>query len=393
MTTLSEQQVQRDPRVLREAWETPATFALLPAKMSVDSKWIANGLALLPDELQQGHYVLLTSGTTGTPKLVVGRRERSEKLAAILHRQQESEPVEETLVLLPLSYSYAFVNQWLWAECFRRSLKLTPGFNNPSAMLDAFRKSRNAMICLVGVQVPLLTSYFQGQSFPGIIRVHFAGGRFPQEQLPALRELFPQATIFNNYGCAEALPRLTLRKADAAEESADIGTPLPGIELSTNDASELLFRSPYRAVGIVEAGQFHALPSAEWTQSGDLAQLTDRGSWRLLGRASEVFKRHGEKISLATLITTVTSTWAGQAVFYRERDARGEDGHVLVLAPAPAPGQLQAVLLSLRRNHGRAHWPLRIESVLALPLLANGKPDVQATAAREDKTLLWYQRI
>jgi acyl-CoA synthetase (AMP-forming)/AMP-acid ligase II len=393
MMMLMEKEAQRDIQLLRQAWKDGPTFALLPEKTGVDHEWIENGLSLLPDEMKNGHFVLLTSGTTGAPKLVIGQRQRSEKLAATLHRLQESEPVEETILALPLSYSYAFVNQWLWSHCHQRSLRLTPGLSDPAVLLRALQQARNAMICLVGVQVPLLASYFQGQSFPGIIRVHFAGGRFPQENLPLVRALFPEATIFNNYGCAEALPRLTLRKAEAADEAADIGRPLPGIELSANDATELLFRSPYRAVGIVEDARFNPIPSETWVKSGDLAQPTEQGTWRLLGRASEVFKRHGEKISLAALMTTVTGTWTGQAIFYRERDASGEDGHVLVLAPAPAPGQLQEILLSLRRRHGRAHWPLRIECAAALPLLPNGKPDVHEATVMKDKTLLWYQRI
>ena len=92
-------------------------------------------------------------------------------------------------------------------------------------------------------------------------------------------------------------------------------------------------------------------------------------------------------------MTTVTATWNGQAVFFRERDPKGEDGHVLVLSPAPADGQLQAILQSLRRHHGRAHWPLRIECAPALPLLPNGKPDVQGAATLKEKTQLWSQRI
>jgi acyl-coenzyme A synthetase/AMP-(fatty) acid ligase len=393
MMTLLENEAQRDIQLLRQAWDNKPTFAFLPDKTGVDAAWIEKNLSLLPEALQNGHFVLLTSGTTGTPKLVIGQRQRSEQLAATLHQLQEGEPVEETILALPLSYSYAFVNQWLWSHCHQRPLRLTPGLSDPAALLRALQQARNAMICLVGVQVPLLASYFQGQSFPGVIRVHFAGGRFPQENLPLVRALFPKSTIFNNYGCAEALPRLTLRKAGESDEAADIGRPLPGIELSTNDASELLFRSPYRAVGIVEDARFNLLPAETWVKSGDLAQPTERGTWRLLGRANEVFKRHGEKISLATLMTTVTATWTGQAVFYRERDANGEDGHVLVLAPAPAPDQLQEILSSLRRRHGRAHWPLRIEGAAALPLLPNGKPDVHGAAAITDKTRLWHQRI
>ena len=393
MTTLLEKEAQRDIQLLRRAWENKSTFAFLTEKTGVGHEWIEKSLSLLPDEMKNGHFVLLTSGTTGAPKLVIGQRQRSEKLAATLHQLQEGEPVEETILALPLSYSYAFVNQWLWSHCHQRRLRLTSGLSDPTALRQALQQARNAMICLVGVQVPLLASYFQGQSFPGIIRVHFAGGRFPQENLPLVRALFPKATIFNNYGCAEALPRLTLRKAEEADQAADVGRPLPGVELSVNEATELLFRSPYRAVGIVEDAKFSLIPSEAWVKSGDLAQPTEQGTWRLLGRASEVFKRHGEKISLATLMTTVTGAWTGQAVFYREPDSSGEDGCVLVLAPAPAPGQLQEILLSLRQHHGRAHWPLRIECSAALPLLPNGKPDVHGAAVMKDKTRLWYQRI
>jgi acyl-CoA synthetase (AMP-forming)/AMP-acid ligase II len=393
MTILLETEVQREIQRLHRAWEDNPTFALVPEKSGVKNEWIEKGLALLPDELKNGHFVLLTSGTTGAPKLIVGQRQRSEKLATVLHQAQESEPVQETILALPLSYSYAFVNQWLWSHCHQRTLKLTPGLSDPAEMRRALQQARKAMICLVGVQVPLLAAYFKDETFPGVLRVHFAGGRFPQENLPLVRALFPEAAIFNNYGCAEALPRLTLRKAEEADQASDVGRPLPGIELSTNDANELLFRSPYGAVGIVEDDKFNAITFEAWVKSGDLAQPTELGTWRLLGRANEIFKRHGEKISLATLMTTVTGIWTGQAVFYREQDSSGENGHVLVLAPPPAPGQLQEILLSFRRHHGRAHWPLRIEGVAALPLLPNGKTDVSGAAAMNDKTLLWHQRI
>ena len=73
------------------------------------------------------------------------------------------------------------------------------------------------MICLIGAQVPLLIEYYAGHVFSGVIRVHFAGGRFPAERLGDLHQIFPNAQIFNNYGCAEALPRLTLRPAEAAD--------------------------------------------------------------------------------------------------------------------------------------------------------------------------------
>ena len=382
-----------DFAALHEAWSDPKTFAFIPQKTAVSAQWVEAGLATIPAGLQTGHFALLTSGSTGLPKLVIGARARSEALARVLHDAQRSAEVEETLVVLPLSYCYAFVNQWLWARTFGRRLVPTPGFAQPDELLKNLRQAKNAMLCLVGAQVALLERFFAGERFSGVVRLHFAGGRFPEERLDSLRQLFPSALIFNNYGCAEAMPRLTLRQALEKSTANDIGRPLAGIELrAAPESHELSFRSPYGAVGFVDQNQnFHAITDGEWVATGDLASVERDGSLRLLGRAGEVFKRHGEKIALPVLLGTVGQNWPGQAAFYRQKDAAGEDGCVLVLAPHPTEPQLRRVLKGFRDNHPRAHWPLRIESVEVLPVLSSGKPDTGSLAKLADKQLKWKQ--
>jgi acyl-CoA synthetase (AMP-forming)/AMP-acid ligase II len=292
-----------------------------------------------------------------------------------------------------LSYSYAFVNQWLWAHVFGRRLHLTHGFSEPDTLQTALAEAEYAALCLVGTQVPLIRRFFPDAVFPGIIRLHFAGGRFPQEHLDFLRERFPNAQIYNNYGCAEAMPRLTLRRAEDASEAANVGHPLPGVELRSDDDKRLLFRSPYRAVAIVDDAGFRPIADDEWLPTGDLGEPVGDGSWRLLGRANEVFKRHGEKISLASLLTSVRAHWSGDAAFYREADPQGEESCVLVLSPQPDEGQLRALLQVFRKHYTRPHWPIRIESLAQLPLLPNGKPDLVGLKSAPDKQLHWRQRI
>ena len=276
----------------------------------------------LPADLQTGHYALLTSGSTGTPKLIVGRRERTEALVRVLHRLQELDDAAETIVTLPLTYSYAFVNQWLWSQAFKRRLILTRGLAEPDHLRERLASASQAMLCLVGAQVPLLLQHFGHESFPGVTRLNFAGGRFPQEHLTALRQLFPASRIFNNYGCAEALPRLTIRRAEDADEARVLGLPIDGVELSIDAAANLLFRSPYGAVGIVEAGTFRRVEDSDWIATGDLGERMPDGRWRLLGRTSEVFKRYGEKLSLAAIAATVNTAWTGECGFYRESGSR-----------------------------------------------------------------------
>lgn len=392
-SVLSESHVSADLSILDRAWRDPQTFALLPDKTPVAPGWVDEALRALPAPLRTGHFVLLTSGSTGKPKLVIGSRERAEALARVLHELQDSAPVAETILVLPLNYCYGFVNQWLWSRCFSRRLVRTDGFSQPDALGRALRQATDAMLCLVGAQVPLLTQYFGQESFPGVMRLHFAGGRFPQERLDVIRQLFPRAEVFNNYGCAEAMPRLTLRRAGDADVAHNIGRPLPGIELTTDEMGALRFRSPYSAVGYVDASGFHGIDADTWVPSGDLGERNPDMTWRLSGRANEVFKRYGEKISLPVLLNTVATVWPHQAVFYRERDNAGEEGHVLMLSPHPQSSDVQFILQAFRAATARTHWPLRVESAPRLPALPNGKTDVLSLPAMPDKVVHWSQRV
>ncbi len=391
MQVLSE--IPGDPSPLADAWSRPETFAYLPEKTDVGVDEVQRWLELLPEELHRGHFALLTSGSTGHPKLVVGARARAEALTRVLHEVQDSEPVRETILTLPLSYCYAFVNQWLWARVHDRRLVPTLGFAAPDRLRAALESADEALLCLVGAQLPLFERHLPDTVFPGVLRLHFAGGRFPQAELPGLARRFPNARVFNNYGCAEAMPRLTCRAAEDSGQATDVGRALPGIELGLGAAGELRFRSPFGAVAFVEEGRLVRLTDEQWIATGDHAEETESGSWRLLGRANQVFKRYGEKIALARLLDTVATAWPGQAHFYREQDRLGEEGFSLLLTPAPTEEDVRAVLKAFRAAHPRTHWPLRVESAADLPVLPNGKTDLSALPTMPDKTVHWKNRI
>jgi acyl-coenzyme A synthetase/AMP-(fatty) acid ligase len=391
VSTIVEQPTKASIDMLSRAWQKSETFAFLPSRSPIDPAWVDQMLCDLPSHLRQDHFVLLTSGSTGQPKLIIGARSRAERLAMALHAAQDNEAAARAVVTLPLSYSFAFVNQWVWATVHERELVPTAGLSDPAALRRALSSVREAMLCLVGIQSTLMATTFEGNVFENVTRLHFAGGRFPQAQLPTLRQMFPHAKITNNYGCAEAMPRLTIRAADAHEDCANVGLPLPGVELHADDAQRLHFRSVYGAVAMIEDGQLREIGAEDWVPSGDLAEQEDDGTWRLLGRTGDVFKRHGEKVSMVQILETVGQTWTAQAATYPDRDRSGEPGYVLVLAPRPDQGGVRALLRTIRNNHMRAQWPLRVEGRDTLPRLANGKVDITALATRSG-TVLWDQR-
>jgi len=382
-----------DITVLDRVWESTESFLFLPDKSGVDHSWFDKAEETLPEELRQAHFALLTSGSTGRPKLVIGNRRRAEALARVLHLVQQGNAVREAVLALPLNYCYSFVNQWLCARVTGRRLVITRGFSRPDELGAALEGAESAMLCLVGAQVQLFTRYFREREFPGVIRLHFAGGPFPQENIVQVRRLFPNAVIFNNYGCAEAMPRLTLRPAEVSDDGANVGRPLPGVEMKTDDEGRILFRSPYGAVAFYDEEGLTRIGAEDWVLSGDIGEPIENGCWRITGRANQVFKRYGEKIALPRLLETVYGRWEGQAAFYREKESSGEEGHVLLLAPQASEEQVRAVLAGFRKGHPRTHWPLRIESAPSFPLLANGKLDLAALGGMDGRTVHWRQRL
>jgi acyl-CoA synthetase (AMP-forming)/AMP-acid ligase II len=355
-----ESEALADPDLLGRLWADSPTFFLVPDRSGIDPGWLERAGRRLPGDQTADRFGILTSGSTGEPRLIIGSRPRSEKLVRVLHELQDSEPVEEALCALPISYSYAFINQWLWSHVFNRTLRLTPGFAAPDTLNSALDQAKNAMLCMVGSQVTLIRHCFPDAVFPGVIRLHFAGGRFPQEQVAYLQQRFPNARIFNNYGCAEAMPRLTLRRAEDAPEASQIGLALPGVEMKSDAKKKLLFRSPYRAVAFVDDSGFHPVADEDWIPTGDLGERMPDG---------------------------------GDVAGYRQADPAGEPSWVLVLSPEPDQQQLRKVLMAFRKSHTRPHWPLRIESLDFMPLLPNGKPDMLSLKSADNKRLHWRQRI
>lgn len=378
------------PGVLDRAWDRRSSLLLAPSRRGVDAAWFDRALSAVPADLREGHYALLTSGSTGEPKLIVGSRARTERLAAVIHAAQKNEPVERAAVLLPLTYSYAFVNQWVWGRVHARSVVLTRGAADLPATIDVLRDGPPSMVCLVGPLFTLLSRALPpGASLESVVRVNFAGGAFPHGHLDAVRAAFLSAEIINNYGCAEALPRLTITPARELNGPGDIGRALPGITLRVDGEGELRFRSEYGAVGVVESGTYRAVGPEDWLGTQDLAQA-EGDRFRLVGRRSEVYKRYGEKISTAQQLQAVREVWSGQAATLPERDGQGEPGHVLILSPPPADQDVRAVLKVFRARFPRAHWPLRVESTREIPVSSNGKIDSAALAAA-DRQVHWQQ--
>ena len=361
----------------------------------------SGAIALPPDPAHVAAPValaLLTSGSTGEPRVLAASLEGLDRGIVAIHASQGLDDMTGTAALLPLAYSFALVNQLLWSVRYERRLVLTAGLAMPA---DALRQVRDAgadMLCLVAHQARLLARYGFGadDALPLVRVVNFAGSPFPTSSFDFLRLLFPNAALLNNYGCAEAMPRLAVRHVTEPQtDGAWVGPAIPGIELridGDDPVGPILFRGPSASLGTLGAdGALTDHPT--WIPSGDLGRLAADGL-HVLGRHDQVVKIFGERVSLVEVERALLSAGAHEAFAWLGVDARGESTVNAIVGGVPAPAA-DAVQRAFAAQLARNLWPQEVWHIAEWPTLANGKADqvqLKTLAASVALHRVWSRR-
>ena len=327
---------------------------------------------------QEIFLALLTSGSTGEPKIVATTEENLIAGITAIHQAQELNSVHSTGVTLPLAYSYSLVNQLFWAILYDRQLLLTGNTFSPHAMLDTLTRDRVEMVCLVAEQLRSLTS----KNIPGqqqlrdVICVNFAGAPFPVSHFQILKTLFPNARIYNNYGCTEAMPRLTIQDvSNGINDSNAVGYPIDKVEIriaSDNECGPVEFRGPSTSIGYIdEQGQL--VPHPSWIQSGDVGYIRD-GKLYIEGRNDMIVTIGGERHSLMEIETAVMALPINHAMVWQIENGQDRGEIHLVLS-----GKKQISRSSLgncfRDLLPRSLWPRQVFWSQHWPTSPNGKTD------------------
>lgn len=134
--------------------------------------------------------------------------------------------------------------------------------------------------------------------------------------------------------------------------------------------------------------RFIDVRGVRWYRTGDLGEVdAATGIVRVFGRADNVIVSGGEKVSLDAVERVVRSLpGLAEAVVVRADDAEWGQVPVVVTGPGPVvpvdvrvetPG-LAGIREAVASVLGKAARPARVVTVDAIPLLASGKPDLQA---------------
>jgi acyl-CoA synthetase (AMP-forming)/AMP-acid ligase II len=254
--------------------------------------------------------ILLTSGTTGTPK---GVTLTHTNILANLTAIQQVIPIgaQDRLALaLPFQYSFGLSTALLTLATGATGVVL-PGLQFVGEFID--RLAQAAPTVFAGVPghygALLGDGRFGAQTLPTLTTALQAGGPMPEGLTRRFLELFPNASLHLMYGQTEATARLaTLPATKALAKPRSVGRALPGVTITVRDPQG-------RPVGPGEEGELYAVGpnvmAGYWNdpattaetltehglRTGDMGRLDVDGDIEITGRRSEFAKVRGERVS------------------------------------------------------------------------------------------------
>ncbi|MGA9523965.1 MAG: class I adenylate-forming enzyme family protein [Myxococcaceae bacterium] len=330
--------------------------------------------------------VLFTSGSSGAPKGVVLSEEGIvANVAAILSYLPVAE-FPRTAITLPLSYSYALVGQALTTLHAGGTVLLLGDLAFPALQVEAMWRLRASGFSSVPTsfrQIVRIVEELPGDARPSLGYLASAGGMLDAGTAEAIRTAFPAARFFNQYGLTEASPRVcAIEASDPKFAAGSVGRALPGLEVISDAAGELLVRGPSVMLGYLGdvEGTSRVLSSDGWLRTGDAGMVDADGHVFVSGRNDGVVKCAGERVSVEEIAGHLrTATGAEDVCVVAVADA--QLGARLVAFVEGGPDQVDALRRIAREELPPAKRPVRIHALAALPRTHNGKFDLGALKA------------
>lgn len=341
--------------------------------------------------------ILYTSGSTGRPKgvvlshrnLVVGAESVSSYIGNV--------PEDVILAALPLSFDAGF-SQLTTAFAVGAHVILM----NYVLPQDVPRLcAKHGVTGLTAV--PPLWHQVAGIDWPEAATSslrYFAntGGRMPRTTLDRLRQLFPRALPYLMYGLTEAFRSTYLDPGEIDRRPDSIGKAIPDAEVlvvrpdgtrcDPGEHGELVHRGALVALGYWgdetrTAERFRGAPrgTSEWRPSetavwsGDTVVADEEGFLYFVGRADEMIKTSGYRVSPTEIEEAAyDSGLVRDAVALGVADDRLGQRVVLFVAPGDAYAE-QGLLDGLRSRLPLFMVPSEIRVLVELPRSPNGKLD------------------
>ena len=266
-------------------------------------------------------FMLTTSGSTGLPKIVPLAEGAIHEFTGWAASQFEIGPGKKVLNYAPLNFDLCLLDIWSTLKAggcvvIVDQAKATHG----AYLVDLIAGNEVDVVQAVPMLYRLLIDETSesGQRFPSVKHVITTGDKIPLTSLAQLPELFPNARVYNVYGCTETNDSMMHEFDFAGEPPAKlpIGKPIQGVEarvegedggpLEGAGTGELLVRTPFQTRGYLTVSRNEGTfvtrtddgeGERTYYRTGDVVRRDDEGVLTLEGRSDFYVKVRGVRVS------------------------------------------------------------------------------------------------
>ncbi len=331
--------------------------------------------------------LLLTSGSTGSPKAVRLSCRNLQSNAESIAEYLEITAADRAVTMLPLSYTYGL--SVIHSHVYRGACLLVTERSILEQQFWEFLQTAGAT-ALSGV--PYTYELFhrfhlEDIPVPSLRTVTQAGGHLPEELQRYMAEWTRKRGIrfYVMYGQTEATARMAyLPWEKCLEKPGSIGRAIPGGTMELADETgapvtgadqegELVYHGPNVSMGYAENREDLQLGDCrhQTLHTGDLARRDRDGYYYITGRRARFVKLFGKRISLDQVEQLVTGRWPEVSCA-----CVGDDTGILLCmeqkAGNPAP---EAVRNFLEKEGGIPGKAVILRTLEEIPRRENGKTD------------------
>jgi long-chain acyl-CoA synthetase len=262
--------------------------------------------------------ILMSGGTTGTPKGVVGLHRHYTTTGRQLGTwlQAGTTPWDDVIMAaLPLFHSFA--NIGIQSVAFRNhnAMALVPNPRDLDDLLGTIARTRPTAFSGVPTLFNALLHHPKvraGKVDFSSIKVCFSGAAPLLAETKRRFEELTGGRIVEGYSLTEAMLACAVNPVDGPNKIGSVGMPLPDVEirivevaggarLPAGEIGEILIRAPQLMAGYWDDPEETAITvrthdGERWLHTGDLGYLDDDGYLFIVDRMKDLIKTHGYQV-------------------------------------------------------------------------------------------------
>lgn len=273
---------------------------------------LSNPVPSIPSDLAA---LIYTSGSTGSPKGVMQTHQSMVFAAHSIIEYQRLYDNEKILLILPLAFDYGLY-QLLMAVILGGTLIVERSFTYPAQVFKRMKEEGATVFPAVPTIYAMLIAVHNRKKlcFKTIKKITNTAAALPVDYLKALKEIFPNAQIYQMYGLTECKRVSYLEPGMLDKKPTSVGKAIPGTEVyirskegmpvAAGEKGILHVRGPHIMLGYWKQPELSAnmlkdgpLPGEKVLCTQDWFKMDEEGFLYFVGRSDDIIKTRGEKVS------------------------------------------------------------------------------------------------